>query len=37
MGRMLSLRLESHNIELKVTRDFDEATRWLVGPPSSST
>jgi hypothetical protein len=34
MGRMLSLRLEGEDMELNVTRDFDEALLWLVGRPS---
>jgi hypothetical protein len=31
MGRMLSLRLENQDVELSVTRDFDEAMRSLTG------
>ena len=31
MGRMLSMRLESEDMELGVTRDFDEALLWLMG------
>ena len=29
MGRMLSLRLDNEDMELSVTRDFDEAWLWL--------
>jgi len=32
LGRMLSLRLGSEDVELRVTRDFDEALRWLRRP-----
>jgi hypothetical protein len=31
MGRMLSLRLESEDMDLNVTRDFAEAMAWLLG------
>ena len=31
MGRMLSLRLDNEDMELNVTRDFDEAMLWLMG------
>ena len=31
MGRMLSLRLDNEDMELSVTRDFDEAMLWLMG------
>ena len=34
MGRMLSMRLESEDVELGVTRDFDEALLWLMRPPA---
>jgi hypothetical protein len=29
---MLSLRLDSEDMELSVTRDFDEAMLWLMRP-----
>ena len=32
MGRMLSLRLESEDMDVNVTRDFDEAMLWLMRP-----
>jgi hypothetical protein len=32
MGRMLSLRLDNEDMELSVTRDFDEAMLWLMRP-----
>ena len=31
MGRMLSLRLENEDMDVNVTRDFDEAMLWLMG------
>jgi hypothetical protein len=34
MGRMLSLRLDNEDMELNVTRDFDEAMLWLMRPPA---
>jgi len=34
MGRMLSLRLENEDMDLNVTRDFDEALLWLMGRAS---
>jgi hypothetical protein len=34
MGRMLSMRLENQDVELRVTRDFDEAMRSLTGRPA---
>jgi hypothetical protein len=34
MGRMLSLRLDNEDMELSVTRDFDEALLWLMRPPA---
>jgi hypothetical protein len=34
MGRMLSMRLEGEDVELSVTRDFDEAMRSLTEFPS---
>jgi hypothetical protein len=32
MGRMLSLRLENEDMDVDVTRDFDEAMLWLMRP-----
>jgi hypothetical protein len=32
MGRMLSLRLDNEDMELNVTRDFEEAMLWLMRP-----
>jgi hypothetical protein len=31
LGRMLSLRLEGEDMDLNVTRNFDEALLWLMG------